>query len=215
MLVLLLLLLVATVAAAAAAAGRSNVLCTSPLSVSWGMGTGCCCCWAAAARTAGRCSQHPPACLSQQHCSSSAAEPTERACARLCAMRVVCFVFLSRVRGAYSHVHADLIADDLRPEMAGPYAQKQAITPNIDAFAASAGAITFSNAYCQQAVCGPSRNSFMSGRRPHHTNVMGTRTGSDFRISGTDAAGLPGANWTTCPEHFKKNGFTTLGGGKT
>ena len=54
-----------------------------------------------------------------------------------------------------------LIADDLRPEMAGPasYAQKQAITPNIDKLASSAGAVTFSNAYCQQAVCGPSRNS--------------------------------------------------------
>jgi iduronate 2-sulfatase len=56
-----------------------------------------------------------------------------------------------------------LVADDLRPEMAGPapYAQKQAVTPNIDKLASSAGAVTFSNAYCQQAVCGPSRNSFM------------------------------------------------------
>ena len=44
----------------------------------------------------------------------------------------------------------------------------------------------------------------MTGRRPHHTNVMGSATGDDFRISGTDASGLPGANWTTCPEHFKK-----------
>ena len=61
--------------------------------------------------------------------------------------------------------YADLIADDLRPEMAGPYAQKQAITPNIDDFAASAGAVTFSNAYCQQAVCGPSRNSFMVSKQ--------------------------------------------------
>ena len=33
----------------------------------------------------------------------------------------------------------------------------------------------------------PSRNSFMTGRRPHHTNVDGTGTGDDFRISGVDA----------------------------
>jgi hypothetical protein len=44
---------------------------------------------------------------------------------------------------------------------------------------------------------------------------MGTGTGDDFRISGTDASGLPGVNWTTCPEWFKKSGFNTLGGGKT
>lgn len=51
---------------------------------------------------------------------------------------------------------ADLVADDLRPEMAGPvaYGQRQAITPNIDKLAASAGAVTFAKAYCQQAVCG-------------------------------------------------------------
>ena len=50
----------------------------------------------------------------------------------------------------------DLIADDLRPEMAGPvaYHQRQAITPNIDKLAAAAGSVTFAKAYCQQAVCG-------------------------------------------------------------
>lgn len=38
----------------------------------------------------------------------------------------------------------------------------------------------------------------------------------DFRVSGgPDAGGLLGAQWTTMPEHFKDNGFMTLGGGKT
>ena len=110
-----------------------------------------------------------------------------------------------------------MIADDLRPEFAGPqpYGQSQAHTPSIDRLAASPGAITFAKAYCQQAVCGPSRNSFMTGRRPHHTNVMLTKRGSDFRISGTDAGHVPGNRWITMPEHFKKNNWTTLGGGKT
>ena len=55
----------------------------------------------------------------------------------------------------------------------------------------------------------------MTGRRPHHSNVMGTGTGQSFRVSGTDRSGLPGANWTTCPQHFRESGWLTLGGGKT
>ena len=63
---------------------------------------------------------------------------------------------------------ADLIADDLRPEMAGPdaYGQRQAITPNIDKLAASAGAVTFAKAYCQQAVCGESESVFVRRSLP-------------------------------------------------
>lgn len=34
-----------------------------------------------------------------------------------------------------------------------------------------------------------------------------------FRLQ--DRAGNPGSSWVTMPEHFKKAGFTTLGGGKT
>lgn len=105
-----------------------------------------------------------------------------------------------------------LLADDLRPEIAAGYGQTQMITPNIDKLASSG--IVFSKAYCQQAVCGPSRNSFMTGRRPHRTNVMGTGSGEDFRKSGQDNNG-PGSDWITMPQHFKQHNFTTLGGGKT
>ena len=106
------------------------------------------------------------------------------------------------------------VADDLRPEMAAAaYGQKQALTPNIDKMAA--GGLTFAHSYCQQAVCGPSRNSFMTGRRPHRTNVMGLYgRGQDFRQSGSDVNG-PGSMWITMPEHFKQHNFSTLGGGKT
>jgi len=62
---------------------------------------------------------------------------------------------------------------------------------------------------------GTSRNSFMTGRRPHHTNVDATETGEDFRVSGIDSGGVKGADWITMPEHFKKHGYATLGGGKT
>jgi arylsulfatase A-like enzyme len=103
-----------------------------------------------------------------------------------------------------------LISDDLRPEF-GAYGQSVMVTPNVDRLAAEG--TVFLRAYCQQAVCGPSRASFMTGRRPHHTQVFGN--GADFREHGLDARGTPGAEWITMPEHFKRANWTTLGGGKT
>jgi iduronate 2-sulfatase len=102
-----------------------------------------------------------------------------------------------------------IIVDDLRPEF-GAYGQTQMLTPNIDKLAASG--TLFNKAYCQQAVCGPSRASFMTGRRPHHTRVVGNT--ANFREVGLDSNG-PGSEWVTCPEHFKNNDWLTLGGGKT
>ena len=62
-----------------------------------------------------------------------------------------------------------VISDDLRPTL-GTYGQP-AYTPNVDAFAKSPGTVTFKRAHCQVAWCSPSRNSFLSGRRPDRTRV--------------------------------------------
>jgi arylsulfatase A-like enzyme len=51
--------------------------------------------------------------------------------------------------------------DDLRPEL-GCYGATHIKSPNIDALAKSG--ILFNRAYCQQAVCSPSRISLMTGR---------------------------------------------------
>ena len=59
--------------------------------------------------------------------------------------------------------------DDLRPQLNASYGHPQMHTPNLDLLAAEG--TTFRRAYCQQAVCSPSRNSFMSGRRPGTTRV--------------------------------------------
>ena len=56
-----------------------------------------------------------------------------------------------------------IIVDDLRPEL-GAYGLTGRATPNIDSLATTG--VTFDRAYAQIAVCGPSRNSFMTGRRP-------------------------------------------------
>lgn len=62
-----------------------------------------------------------------------------------------------------------IAVDDLRPEL-GVYDYKNhPATPNLDHFAKST--LTFKNAYIQYSFCCPSRNSFMSGRRPSKTKV--------------------------------------------
>ena len=53
--------------------------------------------------------------------------------------------------------------DDLKPAI-GCYGDPLAKTPNLDRLAARG--VVFNRAYCQQAVCSPSRSSLMTGRRP-------------------------------------------------
>lgn len=79
------------------------------------------------------------------------------------------------------------------------------ITPNIDRL--GKGGLVFNKAYCQQAICGPTRNSFLSGRRPQRTKSW------NFKNSFRDAGAGP--KWKSFPQYFKENGYTTLGTGKT
>ena len=102
--------------------------------------------------------------------------------------------------------------DDLRPWFP-PFSSRYGVAaPNLEALARDS--LRFTRAFVQQAVCSPSRNSFMSGRRPDTTRVWNFAT--SFREAGADAAGGegPGANWTTLPGHFKRAGYTVVGAGK-
>ena len=87
-----------------------------------------------------------------------------------------------------------IAVDDLRPEM-GCYGNPVVRTPNIDRLAARG--MLFSHAYCQQAVCSPSRTSLLTGRRPDATRVWDLET--HFRVALPDAV--------TLPQHFKANGY--------
>ena len=64
--------------------------------------------------------------------------------------------------------------------------------------------MVFNRAYCQQAVCSPTRSSLMTGTRPDTTKVWDLVT--HFR----DA--LP--NVVTLGQHFKQNGYFVQGMGK-
>ena len=91
--------------------------------------------------------------------------------------------------------------DDLRPEF-GAYGAGHVKSPNLDRIA-QAG-LTFTRAYCQQAVCSPTRSSLMTGTRPDTTKVWDLET--HFR----DA--LP--NVVTLGQHFKNHGYFVQGMGK-
>ncbi|WP_282055787.1 sulfatase [Maribacter luteus] len=91
--------------------------------------------------------------------------------------------------------------DDLRPEL-GAYGSEMAITPNLDAIAKDG--LLFENAYCQQAICSPSRASLMTGARPETIHVIENYT--YFRDANPDII--------TLPQHFKNNGYEATNTGK-
>jgi iduronate 2-sulfatase len=92
--------------------------------------------------------------------------------------------------------------DDLRPDL-GAYGNQVIQTPHMDRLAKKG--ITFTRAYCQQAVCNPSRASLLSGMRPDFLQVWDLKT--KFRDNRPDVV--------TLPQFFKNNDYTTIGLGKT
>ena len=93
-----------------------------------------------------------------------------------------------------------VMADDLRPELAS-YGSP-AITPNFDRLAIRS--VQFDRAYCQQALCNPSRSSMLTGRRPDTLKLW--HNGLHFRERNPDV--------TTLPLCFKEHGYTTRCVGK-
>jgi len=94
-----------------------------------------------------------------------------------------------------------IAVDDLRPEL-GCYGRGYIKSPNIDRLARQG--MTFTRAYCQQAVCSPSRSSLLTGTRPDTTKVWDLVT--HFRTAIPDVV--------TLGQHFKNNGYFVQGMGK-
>lgn len=91
--------------------------------------------------------------------------------------------------------------DDLRPEL-GCYGSPIARTPHMDALAADG--LLFNRAYCQQAICSPSRASLMTGARPDTIGVV--ENTAYFRTLNPDII--------TLPQHFIANGYEAVFCGK-
>ena len=94
-----------------------------------------------------------------------------------------------------------IVADDLNTSL-GCYGDPVARTPNLDRLAQRG--VLFERAYCQQALCNPSRASVMTGRRPDTLRVWNLAT--HFRDTHPDIIALP--QW------FKRNGYFTQNLGK-
>jgi arylsulfatase A-like enzyme len=92
--------------------------------------------------------------------------------------------------------------DDLRPEL-GCYGCRHIRSPNIDRLAARGR--VFLRAYCQQAVCSPSRTSLLTGARPDTTRIYDLET--HFRTTMGDRV-------VTLPQLFKQHGWFVQGMGK-
>jgi arylsulfatase A-like enzyme len=94
-----------------------------------------------------------------------------------------------------------VVVDDLRPQL-GCYGVDWVQSPHIDRLAQEG--MLFERAYCQQAVCAPSRASVLSGCRPDTTTIYDL--GTPLRTAMPDVLSLP--------QHLKAHGYETVSIGK-
>ncbi len=94
-----------------------------------------------------------------------------------------------------------ICVDDLKPVL-GCYGDAHARTPNMDRLAKRG--VLFESAYCNQAVCSPSRNALLTSLRPQTLGIYDLPT--HFRLAAPNAV--------TLPQYFQQQGYRTEGMGK-
>ena len=93
---------------------------------------------------------------------------------RLCMFGILLFGVVF-ARGSQAAPAADrpnvlfIVSDDLNT-LVGCYGDPLAKTPHIDRLAARG--VRFERAYCTFPLCGPSRNSFLTGLYPNSTGIF-------------------------------------------
>ncbi|VGO13428.1 Arylsulfatase [Pontiella desulfatans] len=91
-----------------------------------------------------------------------------------------------------------IMADDLNTALSG-YGHPQCKTPNLDKLAKTG--VSFTRAYCQYPICGPSRASIMTGQYPDKNGVL-------------DNGGKVKKDRITLPRLFRDNGYWVGRAGK-
>jgi iduronate 2-sulfatase len=94
-----------------------------------------------------------------------------------------------------------IVVDDMNTTL-GCYGHPLVKTPNIDRLARMG--VQFNHAYCNYAVCGPSRSSFLTGLKPESINILDNKTPLQSVLG----------DRITLPYLFKQNGFYTMSLGK-
>jgi iduronate 2-sulfatase len=94
-----------------------------------------------------------------------------------------------------------ICVDDLKP-LLGCYGDKRIQSPNIDRLAKRG--VLFERAYCNQAVCAPSRNALMTGVRPTSMGIYDL--GTNFRRASSNAI--------TLSQYFMQHGYRAEALGK-
>lgn len=95
-----------------------------------------------------------------------------------------------------------IISDDLNTRI-GPYMDTDQHTPNLDRLAEQG--VTFSRAYSQYPVCGPSRASIMSGLYPETNGILGNSTELGSYKKATSAL----ADHPSIAGFFREKGYYT------
>lgn len=96
-----------------------------------------------------------------------------------------------------------IICDDLNDYVEGYGGHPQTRTPNMARLAVSG--VRFTQAHCNAPICAPSRASLFTGIYPHHSGCYGFTKWNEYEVL---------QNSRTMQEHFKANGYYTLGTGK-
>jgi iduronate 2-sulfatase len=94
-----------------------------------------------------------------------------------------------------------IVVDDLNTTL-GCYGHPLIKTPNIDRLAKMG--VQYNHAYCNYAVCGPSRSSFLTGLTPETITILDNKTPLQSVLG----------DRITLPYLFKQNGFYTMSLGK-
>ncbi|MEE2825069.1 MAG: sulfatase [Planctomycetota bacterium] len=96
-----------------------------------------------------------------------------------------------------------IVCDDLNDYVEGYDGHPQTKTPNIHRL--SQTGVRFQQAHCNIPICGPSRASLFTGIYPHHSGCFGFTRWNTYEVLN---------NSRTLMEHFRANGYQTLGTGK-